>query len=159
MEKEDRAYKAHCLVVPFPTQGHVNPMLQFSKRLQRKGLKVTLATTRSFRKLSSPPSTSIALETISDGYDEGGMVVAESIGDYLDRFREIGSRTLTELIEKLSELGHKVDCIVYDAFMPWPLEVAKRFGIVGATFFTQSCAVDNIYYNVQQGLLEVPPST
>ncbi|KAL6217861.1 hypothetical protein ACLB2K_011078 [Fragaria x ananassa] len=159
MEKEDRAYKAHCLVVPFPTQGHVNPMLQFSKRLQRKGLKVTLATTRSFRKLSSPPSTSIALETISDGYDEGGMAVAESIGDYLDRFREIGSRTLTELIEKLSDLGHKVHCIVYDAFMPWPLDVAKRFGIVGATFFTQSCAVDNIYYNVQQGLLKVPPST
>ncbi|KAM5562895.1 mogroside IE synthase-like [Rosa sericea] len=157
MEKEQKAYyEAHCLVLPFPTQGHVNPMLQFSKRLERKGLKVTLVTTQSFHKLSSSPSTSITLESISDGYDEGGMAAAESIDAYLDSFREVGSKNLTGLIEKLSDSGHKVDCIVYDAFMPWPLEVAKRFGIVGVTFFTQSCAVDNIYYNVQQGLLKVP---
>ncbi|KAM5562894.1 mogroside IE synthase-like [Rosa sericea] len=156
MEKEDKAYEAHCLVVSFPTQGHINPMLQFSKRLERKGLEVTLVTTQSFHKRLSSPSTSITLETISDGHDEGGSTEAESMEAYLDRFREVGSRTLTKLIEKLSESGHKVDCIVYDAFIPWPLEVAKRFGIVGVAFFTQSCAVDNIYYNVQQGLLKVP---
>ncbi|XP_050366365.1 mogroside IE synthase-like [Argentina anserina] len=158
-EKEDGAYKAHCVVVPFPTQGHINPMLQFSKRLERKGLKVTLVTTKSFQNRSSSQSTSIALETISDGYDDGGMVVAESTEDYLDRFREIGSRTLTEVIHKLSDSGHRVDGIVYDAFMPWPLDVAKGFGIVGVPFFTQSCAVNNIYCHVHQGLLKVPPST
>ena len=156
---QKRAYKAHCVVVCFPTQGHINPMLQFSKRLERNGLKVTLVTTQSFHKRLSSLSTSITIETISDGYDEGGWAQAESLEIYLDSFCDIGSKTLSGLIEKLSDSGHRVDCIIYDSFMPWPLDVARRFGIVGAVFFTQSCAVDNIYYSVQQGMLKVPPST
>ncbi|KAK9944529.1 hypothetical protein M0R45_010090 [Rubus argutus] len=129
MEMELRAYKAHYLV-SLPKH--------FTKRL-------------------SSLSTSITIETISDGYD--GWAQAESMEIYLDSFRDIGSKTLSRLIEKLSDSGHRVDCIVYDAFMPWPLDVARRFGIVGAVFFTQSCVVDIIYYNVQQGFLKVPLST
>ncbi|BFG42558.1 hypothetical protein CerSpe_288320 [Prunus speciosa] len=159
MEKRERAYKAHCLVLPFPSQGHINPMLQFSKLLNHKGIKITLANTifvhNTLHKISSS-STSIAFETISDGYDEGGITQAESIEAYLDRFRKIGTKTLIELIDRLSSSGNRVDCIVYDAFMPWPLDVAKKFGIVGAVFFTQSCAVDNIFYHVHQGLLKLP---
>ncbi|KAI5315340.1 PREDICTED: UDP-glycosyltransferase [Prunus dulcis] len=162
MEKGERAYKAHCLVLPYPSQGHINPMLQFSKLLNHKGIKITLANTifvhNTIQKISSSSSssTSIAFETISDGYDEGGITQAESIEAYLDRFRKIGTKTLIELIDRLSGSGNPVDCIVYDAFMPWPLDVAKKFGIVGAVFFTQSCAVDNIFYHVHQGLLKLP---
>ncbi|KAM1007071.1 hypothetical protein ACFX13_003767 [Malus domestica] len=101
------------------------------------------------------PSTSIAFETISDGYDEGGILQAETIEAYLDSFKKVGTNTLIELLGKLSGSGNPVDCNVYDAFMPWPLDVAKKFGIGGAVFFTQSCAVDNIYYHVQQGLLKL----
>jgi pathogen-inducible salicylic acid glucosyltransferase len=86
-------------------------MLQFSKRLELKGLKVTLVTTQAFHKRLSSPSTSITIETISDGYDQGGFAQAESMEAYLDSFREIGSKTLTELIEKLSDSGHRVDCV------------------------------------------------
>lgn len=38
--------------------------------------------------------------------------------------------------------------------MPWPLDVAKKFGIVRAVFFTHSCAVGNIYYRVHRELLK-----
>ncbi|KAJ6880662.1 hypothetical protein NC652_033867 [Populus alba x Populus x berolinensis] len=37
--------KAHYLVLSFLAQGHINPMLQFSKRLEHKGVKVTPVTT------------------------------------------------------------------------------------------------------------------
>ncbi|KAK4349512.1 hypothetical protein RND71_032267 [Anisodus tanguticus] len=43
-------HKAHCLILPYPMQGHINPMLQFSKRLQSKGVKITIAPTKSFLK-------------------------------------------------------------------------------------------------------------
>ncbi|CAL2280009.1 unnamed protein product [Prunus armeniaca] len=158
--------KSHCLVLFYPSQGHINPLLQFSKRLEHKGLKVTFITTRSVLKAmhgggggggQSPSSfSSIALETISDGYDEGGASQAESIEAYLDRFREIGSQTLAELIEEISGSGHPADCLVYDSCMSWALDVAKRVGIAGAAFFTFSCAVTNIYSLVQNGLLKVP---
>ncbi|XP_030942266.1 UDP-glycosyltransferase 74E1-like [Quercus lobata] len=161
MEKErNNAYKAHCLVLSYPTQGHLNPMLEFAKRLEHKGVKVTLVTTRSMSKTIHKEASSIALETISDGFDEGGIAHAESIQAYLERFWQVGSQTLAELLEKLSSSisGNPVDCIVYDAFLPWALDVAKKFGLVGAVFFTQSCAVDNIYYHVHKGLLKLPLS-
>ncbi|KAB2602447.1 hypothetical protein D8674_003452 [Pyrus ussuriensis x Pyrus communis] len=161
MEKKERGDdKAHCLVLPYPSQGHINPMLQFSKVLQHKGLKITLVTTHRFHStMHRSPFTSIAFETISDSYDEGGFLQAETAEAYLDSFQKVGTNTLIELLEKLSCSGNPVDCIVYDAFMPWPLDVAKKYGIVGAVFLTQSCAVDNIYYHVQQGLLKLhlPP--
>ncbi|KAB1223565.1 UDP-glycosyltransferase 74F2 [Morella rubra] len=98
----------------------------------------------------------MALETISDGYDEGGM--KESIAVYLKRFRQVGSQTLTVLLERLSSSGCPVDCIVYDAFLPWALDIAKKFGLVGAVFFTQSCVVNNIYCHVRKGELKLPLS-
>lgn len=107
---------AHCLVVSYPAQGHINPMLQFSKRLQYKGIKVTVVTTRFIYNTIHKPSSSnsnITFETISDGYDEGRDPQAVSIDVYLDRFRKVGSQTLTDLVEKLNGSGCPVDCIVY----------------------------------------------
>ncbi|CAL2279473.1 unnamed protein product [Prunus armeniaca] len=99
-------------------------------------------------------------ETISDGYDEGRSAQAESIDAYVERFWQVGSQTLSQLLEKLSSsAGSKVDCLVYDALMPGASDVAKKFGIFGAVFFTQSCAVNHIYYHVHKGLLKLPLST
>ncbi|XP_050364372.1 mogroside IE synthase-like [Argentina anserina] len=163
MEKQQqRVYKAHCLVFTYPSQGHINPLLQFSKLLDRKGVKVTLVTTRyiyktMYRGSSCTALDTISLETISDGYDEEGWkTLGISVQAYLDSFRKAGSQTLAELLQKLSCSGCPVDCLVYDAFMPWPLDIAKKFGIPGAVFFTQSCAVDNIYNHVNKGLLKLP---
>ncbi|KAJ9697529.1 hypothetical protein PVL29_009381 [Vitis rotundifolia] len=47
---------------------------------------------------------------------------------------------------------------MYDAFLPWALDVAKKLGLVGVVFFTQSCTVNNIYYHVHQGMLKLPLS-
>ncbi|KAL1547993.1 mogroside IE synthase-like [Salvia divinorum] len=38
--------KGHCLMMPDQLQGHINPMLQFSKRLARKGVEITLGWVR-----------------------------------------------------------------------------------------------------------------
>ncbi|XP_062081451.1 UDP-glycosyltransferase 74G1-like [Humulus lupulus] len=155
----------HVLLLPYPTQGHLNPMLQFAKRLVSKGIKATLATTifvhASLHK-ANPTTTnpnhhhhlSIDFETISDGYDTTGRSVS-GIGIYLETFRVVGSRTLAELIRRLSESGRPVDAVVYDSFLPWGLDVAKGFGLVGAVLFTQSCAVNAVYYHVHNGAVLV----
>ncbi|XP_062175293.1 UDP-glycosyltransferase 74F2-like [Alnus glutinosa] len=156
MEMVGNVYRAHCLVLAYPGQGHINPMMEFSKRLEHKGVKVTMVITKSIAHTMDKEVNSIVVETISDGYDEGGVAEAESIPAYLESFWRVGSQTLTELIEKLSNSGCPVDCVVYDPFLPWALDIAKKFGLVGAMFFTQSCAVDNIYYHVYKGVLKVP---
>ncbi|KAI5656467.1 hypothetical protein M9H77_25260 [Catharanthus roseus] len=146
---------AHCLILPHPIQGHINPMIQFSKRLQNHGIKITLVATKFLFKTIQDASGSISVETISDGYDEGG-VKPEEADLYLETFQRVGSETLSELILKFQDLGFPVNCIVYDPFLPWVVDVAKKFGIFGAAFFTQSCAVNNIYYHVYKGLLKLP---
>ncbi|KAM3379442.1 UDP-glycosyltransferase 74G1 [Capsicum galapagoense] len=151
-------HKAHCLILPYPVQGHVNPMLQFSKRLQSKGVKITIAPTKSFMKNMQDLPTTVSVEAISDGYDDGGRDQAESFVAYTTQFNEVGAYTLSQLIQKLTNCRCPVNCIVYDPFLPWAVEVAKNFGLATAAFFTQNCVVDNIYYHVHEGVVKLPPT-
>ncbi|KAE8726528.1 ADA2 2A isoform 1 [Hibiscus syriacus] len=150
----------HVLVFPYPAQGHINPILQFAKRLLSKGVKPSLVTTVFLSNSSDLTSTSIDLHTISDGFDEGGYDQAGSADIYLPTFWSVGPKSFAALVKKLGETGHPVDAVVYDGFMPWALDVAKQFGIPSAVFFTQSCAVNSVYYHVRKGNLQLPlPAT
>lgn len=158
-EKMNLAHnKIHCLVIPFPTQGHINPMLQFSKRLQHKGIEITLVPTiYIFNKSMQELTSSITIEPISDGYDDvNGLFCAKSIETYLESHQIVGSQALIQLIEKLKNKGNPINCVIYDSFMPWILDVAKMFGLVSGVFFTMSCAVENIFYHIQLKELKLP---
>lgn len=159
-EGEEKARSAaHVLLLPYPTQGHINPMLELGKRLVARGLVATIAITRFVARSSGqqPQNTApVRVEQISDGYDEGGFAVAESIQAYLDGFKAAGSRTLAEVILEEELRGRPVGCVVYDAFLPWALDVAKGTGLLAAAFFTQSCAVEAVYYHVYHGRLAGP---
>ncbi|KAF3451077.1 hypothetical protein FNV43_RR07166 [Rhamnella rubrinervis] len=155
---EDKGYRGHVLTLPYPTQGHLNPLLQFSKHLAHsKGLKITFATTVFISNTFKPKLPhSVQLDTISDGYDQGGFAEAESVAAYLTKLEAGGSQTLANLILRHKDSPDPIDCIVYDSFLPWALNVAKQFGIASATFFTQPCTVNYIYYCVHHGLLKLP---
>ncbi|XP_028765435.1 UDP-glycosyltransferase 74G1-like, partial [Neltuma alba] len=158
MEGETKARRGHCVALAYPDQGHINPLLEFSKRLRHEGINVTLVCTVSyctnFHKL---PGYNIALETISDGFDDGGIDEAERQNvNYYNRLREVGTQTLIELIEKLNRTGKPVDCILYDSFLPWALEVSRKLGLLGVSFLTENIAVDSIYYFVNKGKLKHP---
>lgn len=157
MASEKKNHVAHCLILPYPAQGHMNPMIQFSKRLIEKGVKITLITVTSFWKaISNKNLTSIDVESISDGYDEGGLLAAESLEDYKETFWRVGSQTLSELLHKLSSSENPPNCVIFDAFLPWVLDVGKSFGLVGVAFFTQSCSVNSVYYHTHEKLIELP---
>ncbi|WCJ37275.1 UDP-Glycosyltransferase superfamily protein [Euphorbia peplus] len=153
--------KAHVVLVPYPAQGHINPMLQFAKRLVAEGVKATLANTAFINNsMHADPSSQIQIESISDGFDEAGYAQAENADAYLSSLESVGKKTLANLVNKLnhSDFDSPVTAIIYDGFLPWALDVAKQFGILGVVFLTQSCAVNNMYYHVQRGLLSVPLS-
>ncbi|XP_076949694.1 UDP-glycosyltransferase 74G1-like [Bidens hawaiensis] len=152
----------HVLLIPYPSQGHINPIIQFGKRLISKGVKTTLITT--IYTLNSTPShntttTSIEIKAISDGFDKGGYTSADSAESYLKSFKETGSKSLGDLIKTLQSEGNIINAIVYDSLLIWALDVAKEFGIDCGSFFTQSCAVNTIYYHVHKGLISLPPGS
>ncbi|KAI6696018.1 hypothetical protein NL676_023728 [Syzygium grande] len=147
----------HVLVLAHPVQGHINPMLQFSKRLASKGLKVTFLIPISTKKsLNLENVSSIQVEYISDGFDN---VEADklSIDEYINHFRLSVSQSLSDFIQKhpsCQENPGKV--LIYDSFDRWALDVAIEHGMHGASFFTQSCVVAWIYYLVHQGTVKLP---
>lgn len=165
---ESRVYQkpskgAHVLVLPFPLQGHINPMLQFSKRLASKGLQVTVITTTSISNQpslqnKSDSSTTLQFVRIFDGFQ--GEPNKEDVEAYINHLSASISRSLFELLDHYTQnntnLHPTPKVVIYDAFMPWVLQVVKNFGLEGAPFFTQSCVVNSIYYHAYKGALVTP---
>ncbi|KAM4105715.1 hypothetical protein ACB094_04G013300 [Castanea mollissima] len=150
MDKE-----THILLFSYPVQGHINPMLQFSKRLASKGLRVTFVTTTSIgNSMQALPSQSINVDVISDGSEEAED--AESIDASLERYKLHVSQSLPKLIEKHYSSRYPPKILVYDSVMPWALEIARKIGIDGVPFFTQSCVVNAIYYHANDGVIQMP---
>ncbi|KAL5552956.1 hypothetical protein UlMin_040357 [Ulmus minor] len=154
MEAQTKNSQGHVVVVPYPSQGHINPLLQFAKRLASKGVKATIATTHYTVKYIS--AANVAVEPISDGFDDGGFAQAKKEDIFLDSFKSNGSRTLSQLILKFQTTDFPFNCVVYDSFLPWALDVAKQHGIYGASFFTNSATVSSIFCRIHYGLLSLP---
>ncbi|XP_057794751.1 mogroside IE synthase-like [Salvia miltiorrhiza] len=143
MDKEDDKYKAHIIVLPYHGQGHMNPMLQFSKRLAAKGIKITVTTTLSNTKAmaaAAAASCSINFESIYDDHAQGGVAGPGGFKGFLERFEATASTNLIHLITKFQDSNNPVKCLIYDANIAWASNVANELAIARASFFTQSCA-------------------
>ncbi|KAJ9701749.1 hypothetical protein PVL29_006916 [Vitis rotundifolia] len=157
MSREKRVGEIHIMVFPFPLQGHINPMLQFSKRLASKGLKVTLLMAASSinKSVQDQATSSINIELIAN-YESDPNKKQEDIKAYLEKFKVAASQSLSEVIEKHNRSDHPAKILVYDSIMPWAQDLAERLDLEGARFFTQSCAVSTIYYHANQGAFKNP---
>ncbi|KAJ3691608.1 hypothetical protein LUZ61_020772 [Rhynchospora tenuis] len=145
----------HALILPYPSQGHINPLLQFAKRLAHHGLRSTLAVTRSVLGSTQPETGPVHIAVISDGFDEG-IIDISSVTEYLAKLKSVGSKTLGQLMQTESSAGRPVDIVIYDTFVPWGADVARQFGAATTAFFTQSCAVDAVYGQIWEGKFEMP---
>ncbi|RCV12523.1 hypothetical protein SETIT_2G275800v2 [Setaria italica] len=137
----------HVLLVPFPVhQGHINPLLQFGKRLaSHSGVRCTLAATRFVVNSTKPTPSSVHVAVFSDGCDGGGRDELGGVGaPYFEQLESAGSKTLDELLRSESELGR-------------PVHVDTQRGAAGAAFLTQTCAVDILYVHAWAGRLPPPP--
>nr|AYA22042.1 UFGT15 [Fagopyrum tataricum] len=141
----------HVVVVPYPSQGHINPLLQFAKRLSSLGLKTTLASTTT---TATTLPAGISVEIIADNLGSSPVVGQES--DFLSSLKSNGSETLARLIERHARTDSPVCCVVYDAFLPWALDVARAHGVRGAAFFTNSAIVSALFRLVHGGRLHLP---
>ncbi|KAJ1290437.1 hypothetical protein BS78_02G243100 [Paspalum vaginatum] len=150
---------SHVLLLPYPSQGHVHPMLQFAKRLALHGLRPTLAVTRFILATCAPDAAACAavrLAAVSDGFDRGGFGECGDVAAYLSRLEAAGSATLADLLRDEAARGRPVRALVYDAFLPWAQRVARGHGAAAAAFFTQPCAVNVTYGHVWRRRVGVP---
>nr|DAD33981.1 TPA_asm: hypothetical protein HUJ06_004621 [Nelumbo nucifera] len=122
----------HFLVVTFPAQGHINPSLQFAKRLIGIGAQVTFATSVSAhrRMLNACNPDGLTFAPFSDGHDDDASNPSAA------------SNTS-------SREGCPVTCLVYTLLLPWAADVARNLDVPSALLWIHSSATvfDIYYYN------------
>ncbi|CAF1865665.1 BnaC04g42520D [Brassica napus] len=89
----------HLLFFPYPLQGHINPMMQLSKRLSKLGLTVSLLiASNTHREPYTSDDYSITVHTIHDGFLPHEHPLTK-IKDPL-RFNVSTTRSLTDFISR-----------------------------------------------------------
>lgn len=140
--------RPHVMVVPYPVQGHVIPLMELSLYLVKQGIKVTFVNTKDNheRIMNTFPSgnddalSKICLVWISDGLEssEERKIPGKSSESVL----KVMPGKVEELIESIngSSVNEKITCVIADQSIGWCLEIAERKGIPRAAFCPASAA-------------------
>ncbi|XP_009341756.2 (R)-mandelonitrile beta-glucosyltransferase [Pyrus x bretschneideri] len=142
------AEKPHAVCVPFPAQGHINPMLNVAKLLHFKGFHITFVNTEFNHKrlLKSRGSNSLdglpsfQFETIPDGLPPTKANVTQDIPSLCHSTKKTCLPHFRELLSKLNSSPDSppVSCIVSDGVMSFTLDAAQELGIPEVLFWTTS---------------------
>ncbi|CAM8906951.1 unnamed protein product [Rhodiola kirilowii] len=155
--------KPHAVCIPYPAQGHINPMLMMAKLLHHEGFHITFVNNiyNHNRLLKSNNGAASLLpdflfEKIPDGLIPSTDTVdcTQDIISLCQSAIEYLVTPFTELIVKLNDASLKsggqvppVTCIVSDLSMPFTSPVAEEFGIPIALLLTSSaCGFSSVAY-------------
>ncbi|KAM0823549.1 hypothetical protein ACQ4PT_070801 [Festuca glaucescens] len=133
----------HLLLICFPGQGHVNPMLRLAKRRRR-------------RRAAGPRPHPARVPGRPPGRHRGAGRPDEAPPDHRPARVRGAYPAFAELIRRQEEAGRPVSCVVGNPFLPWAIDVSHDAGIPSAVLWVQSCAVFSLYYHHVHGLVEFP---
>jgi gallate 1-beta-glucosyltransferase len=150
----------HILLVSFPAQGHINPLLRLGKCLAAKGASVIFTTTekagkdmRITNKLATPIGDGCLTFEFFDHclLDDGSIDHAE--------LELVGRQFFSKMIKNHADSSKPISCIIYNPFLPWVCDVAFEHDILSALSWNNSSAVFATYYNYVHKLVPFPSET
>ncbi|KAJ4838042.1 hypothetical protein Tsubulata_049518 [Turnera subulata] len=140
------AKKPHAVCVPYPTQGHVKPMMQLARLLHSRGFHITIVNTennhRRILRSAGPDSVKglpdFQFKTIPDGLPPSDE--AQDIPSLCDSTRKTCLAPFRELLKGLNSSSEipPVTCIISDAIMSFAIKAAEELGIPEVQFWTAS---------------------
>ncbi|XP_028802012.1 7-deoxyloganetin glucosyltransferase-like [Neltuma alba] len=144
--------KPHAVCIPYPAQGHVNPMLKLAKLLHFHGFHITFVNTefnhKRLLKSRGPDSlnglSSFRFETIPDGLpgsnSDDVVDATQDIPSLCESTRRTCLVPFRNLLNKLNNSPHipPVTCMVSDGVMSFTVDAAKELGIPDVLFWTTS---------------------
>ncbi|CAN6542771.1 unnamed protein product [Malus baccata var. baccata] len=166
MSSPSLAEKPHAVCVPFPAQGHINPMLNVAKLLHFKGFHITFVYTefnhKRLLKSRGPNSLdglpSFQFETIPDGLPPTDANVTQDIPSLCHSTSKKCLPHFRELLSKVNSSPDSppVSCVVSDGVMSFTLDAAQELGIPEVLFWTTSAcgflAYMQFYRLIEKGL-------
>ncbi|XP_042485554.1 7-deoxyloganetin glucosyltransferase-like [Macadamia integrifolia] len=140
--------KPHVVCIPYPAQGHINPMLKLAKLLHNRGFHVTFVNTeynhQRLLKSRGPDSLNglpdFQFETIPDGLPPPDIDATQDIPALCQSTRTTCLVPFRNLLSKLNTTAHipPVTCIVSDGVMSFTLKAAEEIGVPEVLFWTTS---------------------
>ncbi|GFY82233.1 hypothetical protein Acr_02g0004730 [Actinidia rufa] len=138
----------HILVVTFPGQGHINPSLQFAKRVVKMGVKVTFLTALSA--VNRIPKTAVFPRGLSFSGFANAFVDGWTSGTCFETFmaemKKCGSEAVEKHITSSAEKGQPVIHVVYTILVPWVGQVANALHVPSTSLWIQPATLLDIYY-------------
>ncbi|CAH2060350.1 unnamed protein product [Thlaspi arvense] len=145
----------HALLIPYPFQGHVNPFVHLAIKLASQGITVTFVNTHYnhhqinsgdiFAGVRSESGLDIRYATVSDGLPLG-FDRSLNHDQYQSSLLHVFSAHVEELVATL--IGEGVNVMIADTFFVWPSVVARKFGLVCVSFWTEAALVFSLYYHM-----------
>lgn len=153
--KHHKHHRLHALLIPYPFQGHVNPFVHLAIKLASQGITVTFVNTHYnhhqinsgdiFAGVRSESGLDIRYATVSDGLPLG-FDRSLNHDQYQSALLHVFSAHVEELVESL--VGEGVNVMIADTFFVWPSVVARKFGLVCVSFWTEAALVFSLYYHM-----------
>ncbi|KAB2605674.1 UDP-glycosyltransferase 85A5-like [Pyrus ussuriensis x Pyrus communis] len=164
---EQATKKGHAVFVPYPAQGHVNPMMQLAKLLHSRGFHITFVNTEfnhnRLIRSNGPDSVKgipdFVFETIPDGLPPSDKDGTQDIPALCDSIKKTCFGPFKELVTKINSSSQvpQVTCIVADGVMTFGCKVARELGIPEVVLWTASACgfMGYLQYNelVKRGMI------
>ncbi|CAN8304454.1 unnamed protein product [Cochlearia groenlandica] len=158
--------KPHAVCIPYPAQGHINPMLKVAKLLHAKGFHVTFVNTiynhkrllRSRGPNALDGLSTFRFESIPDGLPETDVDATQDIPTLCDSTMKTCLGPFKELLGRINggDDVPPVSCIVSDGCMSFTLDAAEEVGVPEVLFWTTSACGFLAYLNyfrfIEKGL-------
>ncbi|KAJ4957159.1 hypothetical protein NE237_013942 [Protea cynaroides] len=146
----------HFLVISFPAQGHINPALQFAKRLTRSEAQVTFLTSMSAHRRMTKTATidGLTYASFSDGYDDV-FLPSDDFVNYMVELKRCSSQALTDLTAAAANDRRPVTCIFYNFLLSWVADVARDLHVPSAVLWIQPAAILGLYYYYFNGYADL----
>ncbi|WCJ35859.1 UDP-Glycosyltransferase superfamily protein [Euphorbia peplus] len=135
--------RGHVIVIPYPAQGHVAPLMKFAYKIAQNGIKVTFANADFIHDqiMSAMPdefkhNVPISLVSISTGLAVAKNDNVEDVMEMMKRISTTMPSGLERLIQNINQGNNDehVSCVVADLTAWWAIEVAEKLGIKRAGF-------------------------
>ncbi|XP_021640002.2 linamarin synthase 2-like [Hevea brasiliensis] len=140
--------KPHAVLVPYPAQGHVSPLMQLGKLLHSRGFHITFVNTEhNHRRLIRSRGQEFInglpdfkFKAIPDGLPPTDRDATQHVPSLCDSTRKNCLAPFKELIAKLKASTDvpPITCIISDGVMAFAIDAARHFGIPEFQFWTAS---------------------
>ncbi|XP_057840467.2 UDP-glycosyltransferase 85A1 isoform X1 [Cryptomeria japonica] len=162
----------HAVIVSFPAQGHINPLMNFAELLAIRGFFITFVTTewmdQRLLKAASKDAATRDREVQERGFKFRFLSISDGLPPEHGRTTQLGElflalQALGPAIESLLTTADKsvppITCIVSDSFVSCTAEVAKSLGVPRVVFWTcgtaNSIVQANANFLLSQGHIPV----